>query len=169
MARRRLPGARGRRRAASATRGVREGRRDPAVWALRVPGRFRPPPHAYLGDAPPLDLEHLEDELVDFDDLANIRHPPKLRQQESADRLEALALDIHAQTFADFIDVHLAAERKDAIAFVGHRLALDVVLVADLADDFLEQILERDESRRAAVFIHDDGHLQLPTLHLLEQ
>ena len=55
------------------------------------------------------------------------------------------------------------------LPFVDDRLGLDVVFVADLADDLLEQILDRDQARRAAVFVDDDRELGLLALELLQQ
>ena len=40
------------------------------------------------------------------------------------------------------------------------RLLAGVVLVADVADDLLDQVLHGDDARRAAVLVDDDGQLQ---------
>ena len=101
--------------------------------------------------------------------LADRRHAAEVRQQIAADGLEALALDLDVQALRDLVDVHLAAEHEPAVAFVDDRLGLDVVLVADLADDLLEQILDRHEARGAAVFVDDDRALRLLALELLQQ
>ena len=58
---------------------------------------------------------------------------------------------------------------EDAVALVDDRLRLDVVLVADLADDLLEHVLDGHEARGAAVLVDDDRGLQLLALELLEQ
>ena len=50
-----------------------------------------------------------------------------------------------------------------------HQLVLDVVLVADLADDLLHQILDRDQARGAAVLIDDDRDMDLVALHLAQE
>ena len=63
----------------------------------------------------------------------------------------------------------LRAEHERAVAFVDDRLGLDVVLVADLADDLLEQILEVTRPGGAAVLVDDDGHLHLLALEFLQQ
>ena len=55
------------------------------------------------------------------------------------------------------------------MAFLDDRLRLDVVLVADLADDLLEQVLDRHEARGAAVLVDHDRDLHLLALELLEQ
>src|SRR5688500_14371357 len=136
---------------------------------LRVRRLRSVPADGHLGDAPALDLEYLEQQIADLDPFADVRHPSEVRQQEAADGFKAFALDFDAKAVADLVDVHFAAEHERSVTFVRHRLALDIVLVADLADDLFEELLDRDQSGGAAVFIHDNGHLHLPPLHLLEQ
>src|SRR5678815_4083301 len=67
------------------------------------------------------------------------------------------------------VHAYLPAENERPAAFVDDRFTLDVVLIADLADDFLEQVLDGDKPGCAAVLVHHDRHLQLAALHLLEQ
>ncbi len=43
---------------------------------------------------------------------------------------------------------------------------LEVELVADLADQLLEHVLEGDEPRGAAVLVDDDGEVHVLGLHL---
>ena len=107
----------------------------------------------------PVELEHLPDR----------RHAADAREHVAADGLEAFGLDRDVQPVADFVDAGLRAEYPRAVAFIDNRLGLDVVLVPNLADDLLEQILERDEAGRAAVFVDDDRHLDLPALEFLQQ
>ena len=58
---------------------------------------------------------------------------------------------------------------EHAVALVDDRLGLDVVLVADLADDLLDQVLERDQPGGAAVLVDHDGHLEPVALELPQQ
>src|SRR5262249_24069142 len=69
----------------------------------------------------------------------------------------------------ELVDVRLAADDIASTALVDERLRLDVVLVANLTDDLLEQIFDRDEARRAAVLVDDDRALRLLALELLQQ
>ena len=55
-----------------------------------------------------------------------------------------------------------AAERLD------QRL-VDVELVDDLADKFLDEVLERHDAGRAAVFVDDDSEVELACLHLAHE
>ena len=43
------------------------------------------------------------------------------------------------------------------------------MLVADVADDLLEQVLERDDTGRAAVLVDYDGHADAVAAHLADQ
>ena len=43
------------------------------------------------------------------------------------------------------------------------------MLVGDLADDLLDDVLERDDARRAAVLVDDDGHLEAALAQLAQQ
>ena len=76
---------------------------------------------------------------------------------------------LDAQPIVQLVDADLAAEDEHAVALVLDGLGLDVVLVANLADDLLEQVLDRDQARGAAVFVDDDGRLHLLALELLQQ
>src|SRR5262245_8174103 len=121
---------------------------------------------ADLGDAAALDLDDLEREIVDVDGLAHVRHATEVRQQIPAHGFEALALDIDVQPLTHLVDAHLAAEDETAVALVRDGLALDIVFVANLADDLLEQILDGHQASGAAVLVDHDRHLRLPALHL---
>ena len=92
-----------------------------------------------------------------------------MRHQIAADRFEPLALDRHAQPLHDLVDADLAAEHVAAVPFVDDRLGFDIVLVANLADNLLEQILDRDQPGGAAVLVDDKRALRLLPLELLQE
>ena len=94
---------------------------------------------------------------------------PIARQDVPANCFEAVGFDLHVEPIANHVDVDLRAEHVRAVAFLDDRLGLDVVLVADLADDLLEQILERHQAGSPAVLVHHDRHLHLLPLELLEE
>ena len=120
-------------------------------------------------DAAALGLEHLDVQAVELERLADRRHAADARQHVAADGLEALGLDRDVEPLAHLVDARLGAEHPRAVALVDDRLGLDVVLVADLADDLLEQVLERHQAGGAAVLVDDDRHLHLPALELLQE
>src|SRR5262245_7400867 len=136
---------------------------------LILDGRRLAPAKADLGDAPTLDLEHLDVENIDVEALADVRHASQMREQVTADRFETLAFDFHAESIHHLIDAHLSAEDKRPLCLLDDCLAFDVILVANLADDLFQEILDGDEPGGAAVLIHDDRHLRLAPLHLFQQ
>ena len=127
------------------------------------------PRDPHLVDPAPLGVDDFDAQPVDVEPLADRRDAADMRQEKAADGFESLPLDRHPQPLHDFVDVDLAAEQKAPVPFVDDRLGFDVVLVADLADDFLEQVLGRDEARRPAVLVDHDGTLRLLPLEHLEQ
>src|SRR4029079_2512638 len=115
------------------------------------------PADTHAHDATALGLEHLDVETVEIELLPDHGHAAELRQQVAADRAEALARDVDAQPAVQLGDGDLPAEHEHAVPLVLDGLGLDVVLVPDLADDLLEQILNRNQAPGAAVFVDDDG------------
>src|SRR5262247_1025279 len=93
---------------------------------------------ADLGDTSTFDLEYLDVETVDLEAFADIWHSSQMRQQVPADRFETFALDVHAESVHHLIDAHLSAEDESAVLLLDDRFALDVVFIANLADDLLE-------------------------------
>ena len=57
------------------------------------------------------------------------------------------------------------AHRDRGLVALEHRPAADVELVADVAHDLLDAILERDDARCAAVFVDDQRHMGAFCLH----
>ena len=55
-----------------------------------------------------------------------------------------------------------------AVGQRAHALDDDIVLVGDVADDFLENILERDEAHDDAIFVDDEGEMRLALQERLE-
>src|SRR5687768_9963339 len=64
---------------------------------LRLIDGFLPAADTDLADATALDFEHFERELVHLERLTDVRHPSQMREQEPADGLESLPLDLHAE------------------------------------------------------------------------
>ena len=95
----------------------------------------------------------LDVETFHFKRLTRPRHAAGPSEDESAHRLESFTLDVDAEALGHVVDVHLAAEDEHPVALVHDWIHLDVVLVADIPDDLHEQILDRDEPRRAAVLV----------------
>ena len=75
-----------------------------------------------------------------------------------------------ADHLARLLDAGARIGDEDAVVDALHaRVLVEIVLVLDLADDDLDQILERDESVGPAVFVDDQRHLRAARLHALQQ
>ena len=80
-------------------------------------------------------------------------------------------IDRLAEEVAELIDGKAAGDEPDA-AGLALRLfdwRVGLVLVADVADDLLQQIFDGDQAGDAAVFIDHDAHVLLFALHLAQQ
>src|SRR5215213_10301027 len=130
--------------------------------------RLRRQPHPNLVNAATLRLEYFYLEAIELEGFADGRNPPDAGEHVTADGFKTLRLDFDAQPIAYLVDVHFRAEDEGAITFLDHRFNFNVVLVADLTDDFLEQVLDCHQPRRSAVFIHRDRNLHLLALKLLQ-
>src|SRR5687767_8167360 len=121
------------------------------------------------GDAAPFGLENFNGQAVELEGLPDVRHPSDVCEQIAADRLIPLALDVDFQPFGELAHMCASAEDEAAIALFENGLDFDVVFVTNLANDLFEQIFDRDEPRRAAIFIDDDGGLHPLALKFPEQ
>ena len=73
---------------------------------------------------------------------------------------------IDAGLLGEVVQVQQAVDLDLAAAQLPGLLLLDVVLVVDLADQLLDEVLERDDARGAAVLVHHDGQVRLFRPHL---
>ena len=74
-----------------------------------------------------------------------------------------------AEKFAEFIELHAAANDERAAGFADDVGRGGAVFFADFADDFFDQIFDGDDTGHQTVFVDDDGHLLAFALHVFEQ
>ena len=67
------------------------------------------------------------------------------------------------------VDGELAGHAEDSGVDPLDEALVLVELVANLSDELLEEVLERDEPGGAAVFVYDDGEVELLGLELTEE
>ncbi len=91
---------------------------------------------------------------------------------QPADRVVLVGVlepQVGVEQLGEVIDVGAAV---DAGLILGqpddHRL-LGVVLILDLADDLLEEVLDRDQAGGPAILVEDDRDVDLPPLELVEE
>src|SRR6266568_6150218 len=100
---------------------------------------------------------------------AGDRNPPEPLGEQAADGLHVLGLDPDLEQLGQL--VHRQPRRHPGLPVAEplDRRLLPVVLVGDLADDLLQDVLDRHQPRRAAVLVDHDRHVGLPGLHLPQQ
>src|SRR5215210_1715775 len=103
------------------------------------------PPHGEAGHARTVGLLHAQDVPVDADLVAGPRGAPQVAEDEAAYGAEVLALEARAQRLVDRLDRDAAVHRVGAVRKLADRGLLRVELVADLADDLLDDVLHRDQ------------------------
>ena len=121
-------------------------------------------PHQH--DAPALDAFRAELEPVDPCALALDRHVPERVEHQAAHRVPLLLGQLGVEQLVHLVDRGAAGHAERATGKPLDLGLVDVVLVGDLADDLLEQVFHRDETRRAAVLVDHDRHVELLGLHL---
>jgi len=85
-------------------------------------------------------------QLLEAHDLPLLRHVPEQVQDQAADGVPLGVGQVGAEDLADLVDRCAA---PDADGAIGEHLdpgQFDVVLVGDLADDFLEQVFQRHQT-----------------------
>ena len=79
-------------------------------------------------------------------------------------------VEIDADRLGDLVEVGARIGDEDAVARRDDHVALVLVmLVLDVADDDLDDVLDRDEAVGAAIFVDDERHLGARRLHLRQQ
>ncbi len=119
-------------------------------------------------------VHHLDLEARDrLHDLALHGHAAERVDDEPSDCVGVLFMladvEVGADDFAHLVEVGAPVGVEDAVAGMGDEGLLVVVLVLDVADDHLEDVLQRDEPVGPAVFVDDERHLDMARLHALHE
>src|SRR6185437_3281038 len=120
--------------------------------------RRHDPQGVYPAPVGPRDAEL---ETVDARGLPAPGQPPELLHEQSRHGLEAFLLrEAGAEVLVEFLDARHPADQEEALGLLADVLVvLDVELVVDLADDLLEDVLDRHQAGNAAVLVDHDGHV----------
>ncbi len=87
----------------------------------------------------------------------------------AAGRGDAFAGEVLADDFGQFVQRAARRQFPGVFAAAQQQRFFLVELVLDLADQFLEDVFQRDHADRAAVFVHDDGEVEFSLQEKLEQ
>ena len=119
-------------------------------------------------------VQHLELELVRTgDELASRRHAAGERHDEPADGIDLLGQfadrEVDAERLGDLLEAGARVGDEGVALAQDHAPRGDIVLVLDVADHHLDEVLDRDEAVRAAVFVDHQGHVGARRLHSDEE
>src|SRR5256714_11939859 len=114
---------------------------------------------ADLGDTPTVHRGDLEPVALDLDRVSDGREAAEAAKHETADRVVWLVRQLDAEALAESVERCEPIDHERARAFFFERRRFAIELVVDLADELLDDVLERHEPGRAAEFIEDDREL----------
>src|SRR5262249_38332314 len=116
-----------------------------------------------------LDVEDLEARSVVLDLVAALRRPAQEPEDEPADGVVILDRQLSVELLVEVVDRERAVDPPPALGQLLDRLVRAVELVLDLADDLLQQILERDDPLEVAVLVDHDRHVLVRATEVGEQ
>src|SRR5258708_36410298 len=93
-----------------------------------------------------------------------IRRPPR----STLFPYTTLFRSIPAQRAIELTDCRGSVDHDRAVALFAHALHRDVVLVANIANDLLDDVLERNQPLHDAVLVDDERRMGLSAQELLE-
>src|SRR6478672_3696915 len=160
-------------RPTTATIPLRKGRRSSGASAIVgdvvVDDLDRNPADHDGGDPATLHLGGSELEALKILLVAGRRDLAEDVEYETADRVPFLVGELHVEHLVHVVDRGLPRDAVDTIAELDHLGLLDVVLIGDLADQLLEQVLERHDPGDRPVLVGHERLVVLLLLHLSQQ
>jgi hypothetical protein len=132
------------------------------VGLVVAAGRGDPEP----GDAAAVHFGHRDPVAVHLDRLPDSGDLAQAGQDEAGRGLIRPLRQVDPRLLGELVQVEQAVHLDLAAAQPPRLPVLDVVLVADVADELLDQVLQRDDAGRAAVLVDHDGQVGLLPAHL---
>ncbi len=105
--------------------------------------------------------QHLEAEAVEGEGLARLGDDARLVDDEAGDGGRLVVGQVPVHGAVEVADRHRAVDIDRAVRLRADALDGDVVLVGDVADDLLEDVLQRHQALHLAVFVDDQGEMHL--------
>jgi hypothetical protein len=131
------------------------------------------------GDGQELDFESLDPRAFDLDDaeaervrpdlVSGLRRPAEQIEHVARDCVVILVLQVGAELLVEVVDRERPVDPDRGVVDALDRLVRQVELVLDVADDLLDQVLERHDPLRRPVLVHDDGEMLVHPAELCEE
>ena len=122
-----------------------------------------------MQDARAVDGGDVELDVVDLHAVADLRRAPELAEDDAADGVVVVVRQVALEALVELLDRQAALDPVEVGPEAHDRRVLGIEFVVDLADDLLEQVLQRDEARDRAVLVDDDRHVALQAADLGQQ
>src|SRR5689334_12622388 len=104
--------------------------------------------------------QYFEIESTEREAFAAPRQTPEIAHDKSADGVEFLIAELRTEVIVEIADTSLRLHRKLTLAFLADiKVVVDVVFIADVADNLLQHVFDGHESSNATVFIDDKCHV----------
>src|SRR5579864_6806284 len=112
-------------------------------------------------------LQDLEAQAVFLDCFALARNPTRELAHEPGDGRRFFAFRLRAEEFAEPVHIHAAGNNESPVAVTNDFRF--IALIADFADDLLDQVFDGHQPRDAAVLVDNNRHAIVLPLHFAEQ
>ena len=110
-------------------------------------------------------VDDFEVQVAVVESVAGLGQASDEEHRHAAQGCEALVVDVLIVGHVDFVhkvvEVHRGIDEQRAVAAAHHLAFLRFVLLEDVAEDAFRQVVQGDDTLRAAVFVDDDGELRL--------
>ena len=120
-------------------------------------------------DAASVKRQHLEPVPVDRDGVAHSWQATQGRHDVTRGGFVGPVGQLDSCLLGEVLDVEQTVDIHRPSECTGRELIGSVVLVPDVADEFLHEIFERDDSGCSAVFVDDDGDVSARSPHLRQR
>src|ERR1700674_4450876 len=125
----------------------------------RLPRRERG--DAKRGDPVALFAQDLEAEAVEGEGLPRLGNGARFMDDKAGDRRRLFVGQVPAHGAVEVADRHGTLNHDRAVALPANALNRNVVLVANIADDLLDDVLERHQTLYDAIFVDDQRRMRL--------
>src|SRR5271166_1949251 len=120
-----------------------------------LPRRKRRDPER--GDPVALFAQHLKPETVEGEGLPRLGNGAGFMNDEAGDSRGLFVGQVPVHGAVEVTDRHRTVDDDGAVALLADALNGNVVLVANIADDLLDDVLERHQTLHHAIFVDDQS------------
>ena len=119
---------------------------------------------------PAVSTDDLETEAAYTDRFTTFGYVAEAMGNVAADGIEVLVIEVTGEILIELLHRQQRLDGKQILAqFQDAGIVVEIMLILDLANDLLQYILDGDQARNGAIFIHDDRHMVAAGAKLAQQ